>query len=72
MDVLIIIVAPAGGIVVAVLSWLLVRVVHQNDEAHKAMQSDIGELKDDTTELKVGQARMESKLDLLVEDRKNG
>ena len=67
-----IILAAVAAPGLSVLGWFLVRLVKQNDEAHKSMQSDIGELKDDTTELKVGQARMESKLDLLVEDRKNG
>lgn len=48
----------------AVLAFFLVRVVRENDAAHDAMREDIQELKEDV-------AKIDGKLDVLLEVRKD-
>lgn len=62
-----------GPIVLATLLSVAGWLVKRNEDQHERLDAAIRDLKtEDIGGLKVGQARIESKVDILLEDRKNG
>ena len=64
-----IVLASVTPVVLAVVGYFVKRLVDKNDAAHDRLWGVVEEVRSDVGDLKVGQGKIEAKLDMLI---KNG
>ena len=66
-----IVLAAVAPVVIAVLGYFGKRLVDKNDAAHDRLWGVVEEVRSDVGELKVGQGKIEAKIDMLIQNGKS-
>ena len=66
-----IVLAAVAPVVIAVMGYFGKRLVDKNDAAHDRLWGVVEEVRSDVGELKVGQGKIEAKIDMLIQNGKS-